>query len=117
MIGFSGIANSNREDEQASLIREYQFRIGGRYYPSQPIRCTNGGAEAYCELLKAINTLGDYRYDCNIDVTEWQGTGKYSQDSDNYGVVGGNGNKFIMAGSFEFTDLDPNSISGINAEE
>lgn len=53
----------------ASTLQEFQFRIGGRYFPAQPVQCStevggvtpNGGCEAYTELAKAINTLGDAR--------------------------------------------------------
>lgn len=53
----------------ASTLQEFQFRIGGRYFPAQPVQCStevggvvpNGGCEAYVELAKAINTLGDAR--------------------------------------------------------
>jgi hypothetical protein len=52
-----------------STLQEFQFRIGGRYFPAQPVQCStevggttpNGGCEAYTELAKAINTLGDAR--------------------------------------------------------
>lgn len=74
-------SQQNEEANQvgAALIKEYQYRIGGRYYPSQPVRCCNGGAEAYIELMKVAGTLGDYRQDCSIDVTEWQAQGNTLQ--------------------------------------
>lgn len=31
----------------ASLINTYQFRVGGKYYPSQPVRSVVGGPEAF----------------------------------------------------------------------
>lgn len=39
-------------------LQNYQFRIGGRYFPAQPVQCStaigsgvsNGGAEAYVEV-------------------------------------------------------------------
>ena len=59
----------------ASTLQEFQFRIGGRYFPAQPVQCStevgglipNGGAEAYVELAKAINTLGDARLSSPIN--------------------------------------------------
>jgi len=57
----------------------YQYRIGGRYYPPSPVQLsntsstpgTNGGAEAYCELEKALNIVGDYRLSTGCNVTRW----------------------------------------------
>ena len=50
-------------------MNTYQFRVGGRYFPAAPVQCSaalgskasNGGAEAYVELAKALNIVGDYR--------------------------------------------------------
>jgi len=50
-----------------------------RYFPAQPVQCStvvggtvpNGGAEAYVELGKALNTLGDYRLSSNVSVHNW----------------------------------------------
>lgn len=87
-------------------ISEYQWRIGGRYWPAQPVDCSNGGAEAYVELLKTMDALGDYTFANNIDPKDWH---------TDYDVNGGN--KFVMAARFEMADLNPDTISGINGEE
>jgi hypothetical protein len=87
-------------------ITEFQWRIGGRYWPAQPVDCTNGGAEAYVELLKTMDALGDYTFANNVDPRDWH------TDYDLYG-----GNKFLIAGHFEMTDVNPDTISGINGEE
>lgn len=50
-------------------LQQFQWRIGGRYFPAAPVQCTttpsgsttNGGAEAWVELEKALNIVGDYR--------------------------------------------------------
>jgi hypothetical protein len=50
-----------------------------RYFPAQPVQCStdvggkvpNGGAEAYVELAKAINTLGDYRLASTCNTLKW----------------------------------------------
>lgn len=48
-------------------VNQYQFRIGGRMYPASPVMCASvpgiqdGSAEAFIELEKALNILGDYR--------------------------------------------------------
>lgn len=87
-------------------IMEYQWRIGGRYWPAQPVDCTYGGSEAYVELLKTMDAVGDYTFSNNVDARDWH------TDYDLYG-----GNKFTIAAHFEMTDMNPDSISGINGEE
>jgi hypothetical protein len=60
-------------------LQNFQFRIGGRYYPAAPIQCsvdtgsaiTNGAAEAYIELAKALNIVGDYRLSSSCNVLRW----------------------------------------------
>lgn len=50
-----------------------------RYFPAAPVQCStntgsgfsNGGAEAYVELAKALNILGDYRLSTACNVTRW----------------------------------------------
>lgn len=60
-----------------SLI-DYQYRIGDRYYPGRPVQFTgiggnvsNGGAEGYMELQKAMNTMGDYRLSPPVNSNRW----------------------------------------------
>lgn len=85
--------------EAGAGIDEFQWRIGGRYFPSQPVKCAHGGAEALMELQKALNLLGDYSLATPISVHNW-----FSPK----GV-------FTIAGEFEATNgLE---MSGINAEE
>lgn len=63
----------------ACTFNEYQFRIGSRYFPAQPVQCStevggkipNGGSEAYVELAKALNTLGDYRLSSSANTARW----------------------------------------------
>lgn len=86
-------------------ITEFQFRVGGRYFPAQPVSCTNGAAEALCELMKVMNYLGDYTRSISIDMFNWSS------------LYMGGGDKFIIAGCFENTDAFPGTISGLNAEE
>jgi hypothetical protein len=90
---------------QVAQVDQFQWRVGGKYYPSQPVRGTHGGAEAYAELLKCLNALGDYTRASNINYLNW-----VSGSS-------GQGSKFIMASEFENVDVMPDTISGINAEE
>lgn len=60
-------------------LQNYQFRIGGRYYPAAPVQCAlnsgsfipNGGAEALIELQKALNQIGDYRLSTGVNPKTW----------------------------------------------
>lgn len=63
----------------ASTLQNFQFRIGGRYFPASPVQCSysfgsnlsNGAAEAYLELQKALNTVGDYRLSSTVNCNRW----------------------------------------------
>lgn len=90
----------------AGPVEEYQWRVGGRYYPAQPVDCRFGGAEAYVELLKCMDALGDYTFAANVDPRDWH-----------VDYSGSGGNKFMMVGKFENSDVSPDTISGINGEE
>ena len=60
-------------------MQNYQYRIGGRYYPAAPVQLstnpgsgiTNGGAEAFVELQKALNIVGDYRLSSSVNTLRW----------------------------------------------
>jgi len=62
-----------------STLQQYQFRIGGRYFPASPVQTavttgsgvTNGGAEAFIELQKALNCVGDYRLSTSVNAVRW----------------------------------------------
>lgn len=63
----------------ASTLQDFQFRIGGRYFPASPVQgsltvgsnVSNNGVEAYIELAKAINILGDNRLSTNVNSIKW----------------------------------------------
>ena len=63
----------------ASTLQNYQFRIGGRYFPAAPVQVStnvgsaisNGGCEAYVELQKALNQVGDYRLSTSCNTSRW----------------------------------------------
>ena len=63
----------------ASSLQNYQFRIGGRYFPAAPVQCSsnvgsgtsNGASEAYLELQKALNIVGDYRLSTSCNTSKW----------------------------------------------
>jgi hypothetical protein len=76
----NGVGASNAAGlPDAETLQEYQFRIGGRYFPASPVQCSlmagsripNGGAEALIELQKALNSLGDYRLSTAVNSKTW----------------------------------------------
>ena len=85
--------------ERTGALDEFQWRIGGRYFPSQPVKCLNGGAEPLMELTKALNVLGDYSIGAAVSPQTWFKP---------RGV-------FTIATEFESTN--GMELSGINAEE
>jgi hypothetical protein len=101
-------------------IQQYQWRIGGQYYPAQPVRVSGAlgrnatniiarGEEAFLELQKAIDSLGDGTASGGIHHWNYTMTGTNGYN--------GEGSKFIMGTSFETPGLGPESVNGINAEE
>jgi hypothetical protein len=62
-----------------SSMQSYQFRIGARYFPAAPVELStglsseisNGGAEAFIELQKALNVVGDYRLSSSVHTNRW----------------------------------------------
>jgi hypothetical protein len=86
-------------------LQTYQWRVGGRYYPAQPVNCQFGASEALMELYKCLDMLGDYTRQGGIQRRTW---------SNHNGGLGGS---FIIAAPFENADVFPDTISGINAEE
>jgi hypothetical protein len=111
-------------DKYGGAVNEYQWRVGGRYYPAQPVRCMGGGAEAFVELGKTINILGDYTRASMIDQYSYTSSLAYQKNATqptaalpspwSYERLDG---KFIIGCEFENTDLMPDVIAGINAEE
>lgn len=71
-VGGSALAGAN-------TLQEYQYRIGGRYFPASPVQnaievggsVSNGGAESWVELSKALNTLSDARLSTPCNVLRW----------------------------------------------
>jgi hypothetical protein len=66
-------------DTTPSTLQAYQFRIGSRYFPAAPVQCahalggnvSNGGCEAFLELQKALNCVGDYRLSTSLTSNRW----------------------------------------------
>jgi len=133
-----------------STMQQYQFRIGGRYFPAAPVQLSsnvgastsNGGAEAYVELEKFLNIVGDYRLKPNTSTLNWAtncssgGTSLPEFDYtyatygyDAYGMakvvaiessaatLSGNRPSCCFASSINFETSNGIEISGLNAEE
>ena len=103
-ISAAAAANGAVTASSGSIVQEFQWRVGGRYYPSQPVSCLKNGPEALVELLKCMNALGDYRMASNLTYSTFAPTN-------------GGGQSFIISSEFENTDVMPDAIAGINAEE
>lgn len=75
----TGVGTSLTPNGGLSTLQEFQFRVGGRYFPSAPVQnattvggdTPNGGAEAWIELSKALNHLGDGRLATGCNVLKW----------------------------------------------
>ena len=74
----SGATFFDTSSNGLSTLQNYQWRIGGRYFPGAPVQTsaigsavTNGAAEAYVELTKALNIVGDYRLSTNTNSKSW----------------------------------------------
>lgn len=72
--------------DNAATLQKYQWRIGGRYFPGAPVELSstagssipNGGCEAWLELQKALNIVGDYRLSTSCNTLRW-GLAPYKQ--------------------------------------
>ena len=103
-----------------SSLQTYQFRIGGRYFPAAPVQTSttlgsaisNGGAEAYTELLKALNRVGDTRLSPSVNTLRWAlqnnaGTNNVYDGMLSFTGYGANG-----VSATTFTTTDTNAFSG-----
>ena len=128
----------------SSSMQSYQWRIGGRYFPAQPVELSvnglavcNGGAEAYLELQKALNVVGDYRLSTGCNTLRWaySGAGGFTDFKSNIfnftndgtpsvnsalasttGLAGNSGSQ-CYASAIDLETSNGIEISGLNAEE
>lgn len=77
---FSYITDSGASlNASRGIMQQYQWRVGGEYYPASPVQLSttpsgavsNGGVEAYTELTKALNIVGDYRLSSAVNPIRW----------------------------------------------
>ena len=72
-------SNDSGSPSTANTLQSFQFRIGGRYFPASPVQVSiapgssvcNGGAEAFIELQKMLNIVGDYRLSTGVNKLRW----------------------------------------------
>jgi hypothetical protein len=144
----SGATLFDTSSNGQSSLQTYQFRIGGRYFPAAPVQCasnvggaiSNGGAEAFVELTKALNITGDYRLSSGCNTIKWasQNAAGVLQEFDygikllNFGVngvptidfgeavansFGGDMGSQCFAMAVDLETSNGVEISGLNAEE
>jgi len=75
LLNDSGATHANLVKEH--ILDSFQYRIGGRYFPASPVQVSGGdqfdigGCEAFVELQKALNTVGDSRLSTNVSSVNW----------------------------------------------
>ena len=82
------------------------FYIDIRYFPAAPVQCSlslgssvpNGGAEAYAELEKALNIVGDYRLNT-------------ANNASRFAVTRGN-NSNVNPNSADYAVVSPSFVAG-----
>ena len=63
----------------ASTLQDYQFKIRGKYYPEEPVKCStivggvvpNSGSEAFVELKKSLHIIGNYSISTENNTLSW----------------------------------------------
>jgi hypothetical protein len=103
----------------AQSLQDYQFRIGGRYYPAAPVQCSlaagsstsNGGAEALTELQKALNQIGDYRLSTGVNPRTWALGPCYNGEATGVSIRGCYDNKYS---EHDFTTSMVGTIGGVS---
>lgn len=146
--------DSSTRDASGNSLQSFQFRIGGRYFPAAPVQLAqsigsaipNGGAEAWLELQKALNIVGDYRLQTSANTLRWaipasetnvQPEYDYSDSIVRFNSVGqpmihtmeaagssvtasacsGNAGSCVFAMATDLETSNGVEISGLNAEE
>jgi len=82
IVGFDTgalIMDSSTFAATGNTLQAYQYRIGSRYFPAAPVQVAhtlggadcNGGAEAFLELQKSLNCVGDYRLSTSLTSNRW----------------------------------------------
>lgn len=93
-------------------VISYQYRVGGTYFPPQPVDCRNGAIEPYNELVKTLDGMNDFTFAHDMVPEKWDAA------LPSLVTLGhGRGQKFCMALQFENSDVMPDTITGISGEE
>lgn len=127
-------------NSSGGILQSYQYRIGGEYYPAAPVELSltpsgnvsNGGTEAWLELQKALNIVGDYRLSSAINVLRWhmplsadsrpEKDFTYTMVSGDYVLPqypqeAGNAGSHHFAAAISLEATNGTEISGLNAQE
>ncbi|KAI9017270.1 hypothetical protein BC832DRAFT_536600 [Gaertneriomyces semiglobifer] len=125
----TGYFNAMEKPWCVGHVVDFQWRIGGKYHPAQPVVCgtdtaTNRAADAYWEFAKALNIVGDYRVTTGLNSTRWargddksifcDWIGEEQKDAMSNKTIDGP-SAFVIACNLETSD--GTEISGINGEE
>lgn len=90
----------------ANNIRDFQWKLGSMYSPSQPVECRFGGAEAMVELQEALGTWADI-----------QSTGSIRSDNFCPDDTPGSVTKYDVTELLHETERPYNFIMGLNLEK
>lgn len=116
--------DSSTYNAAGNTLQTYQYRIGGRYFPAAPVQMangvggttTNGGAEAFMELQKALNIVGDYRLSSNANTLKWaipaSVTNVLPEGDYVYGVIGWETNGAPILSAQEFAATGAGALGG-----
>jgi len=53
-------------------LKQYQYRIEGKSYPSTAVSCLGGGGEAMAEVVKSFHALHSTQLDCVFDADDYK---------------------------------------------
>ncbi|HET8687761.1 MAG TPA: hypothetical protein VFM18_14005, partial [Methanosarcina sp.] len=94
-------------------VKYYQWRIGGKYFPAQPVKCIGYAPEAHVELKKALQTLGDYEATNNV--------GPIAYTNDVFQPGGANAlqvtSRWVAGTDLRSSTGGGSDLNGLNAEE
>ena len=94
-------------------LQKYIWRVGSRYYPNQDVNTYGSGGEAFVELQKALNMLGQYEAGCEIH--PWLYGCPTSAESSNEGQFFATGLMEPLELAFTIPSTAPNNYPSIPA--
>lgn len=116
-INYNDDSGATFNEINGGFVYSYQYRIGAKYFPASPVICMNetsttkqnGACEAYIELEKCLNILGDARLSTSNTSQRWaRGLGGLTGNAA-YATCGGSGDGVFEFDPQSFTDDGDNS--------